>query len=260
MNVIKQCSTCEFNFGGTCAGGDNGEHPYGAAITDETATCSGWGASLECFTEITKTAPWYLKEPYESFRIDYGTFEDLLEADSRGEAIEVNVYDAIKHIYKISLVDLAVVLGVSFNVIYRAKTHGTPAKRQIAFSKILCLPQKFFTKASTHDFAEIEKCAAIFIEQNDIASIGNAMPEWKQTIATEVSEVLRCPIHIAKEISRVDFIKWDSSIPMSELSSSEKALIGFVNAVAKKRTGKDLTSYEYHLDNGGHVRTGSVYF
>ena len=209
MSLIKQCGNCEFNFGGTCAGGDNDKHQYGATISDETAVCGGWGVSLDYFTEITHKAPWYIREPYDSMRIDYSTFEELLEADGRGEAIEVNIYDAIKHIYKISLVDLAVILGVSFNVIYRAKTHGTPEKRQSAFSKILCLPQKFFTQVTTHDFCELEQCAAVFSAQTDITLISKEMPDWKQAIAGEVSAVLRCPIHIAKEIARVDFLKWD---------------------------------------------------
>lgn len=253
MSVIKQCGNCEFNFGGTCAGGDNGEHAYGAAIADETATCSGWGASLECFTEITQTAPWYLKEPYESFRIDYSSFEDLLEADSRGEAIEVNIYDAIKHIYKISLVDLAVVLGVSFNVIYRAKTHGTPEKRQVAFAKILCLPRKFFTQTTTHDFAELENCATVFASKIDVVSLAKEMPDWKQTVASEVSTILRCPIHIAKELARVDFLYWDATMPLENLLPCEKALIDYLN-FAMKKSGKQLSRLEYSLDNGSHVR------
>ncbi len=155
---------------------------------------------------------------------------------------------------------MAVALDVNFNVIYGAKTHGTSANRQVPFSKTLCLPQKFFTKATTHDFDELAQCAAAFTAQADITAIGNAMPDWKLAIAVEASTALRCPLHIAKEIARVDFLKWNSAIPLSELSSSEKALIGFINAVTKKRYGKDITSYEYSLDNGGHVRIDSKYF
>ena len=37
----KQCSTCEFNFGGTCAGhGD--VYQYGETISDNTKCCNDW--------------------------------------------------------------------------------------------------------------------------------------------------------------------------------------------------------------------------
>ena len=42
------CKSCEFNFNGTCAGGDSA-HKYGHRITEDFDTCKEWGASVEAF-------------------------------------------------------------------------------------------------------------------------------------------------------------------------------------------------------------------
>lgn len=58
-----------------------------------------WGASLDYFSKLTNNAPWYIWEPYQECKIDYSTFEKLMEADAKKESIEVNIYDAIRKIY-----------------------------------------------------------------------------------------------------------------------------------------------------------------
>ncbi|MFR7880590.1 MAG: hypothetical protein ACLU5J_03265 [Christensenellales bacterium] len=101
-------------------------YKYGEAIINDTLYCDDWSASFDYFSEITKNAPWYIKEPYQDCKIDYQTFEKLLEADAKDEAIDVNIYDAIREIYGLSLVDLAVLLNVTFGVMHRARSMGTP--------------------------------------------------------------------------------------------------------------------------------------
>lgn len=98
MQFLKQCKTCEFNFSGICAGHGN-TYKYGDTITDDSLSCDDWGANLNYFTEITTCAPWYIREQYQDHRIDYPTFVELLDADSAGKAIKVNIFDAIKRIY-----------------------------------------------------------------------------------------------------------------------------------------------------------------
>ena len=48
------CRTCEFNFSGTCCGGDlageNTGHPHGHQITDEADTCDNWAPSLTAWS------------------------------------------------------------------------------------------------------------------------------------------------------------------------------------------------------------------
>ena len=142
MEFLKQCKTCEFNFSGICVGhGDT--YKYGEAIINDTLYCDDWSASFDYFSEITKNAPWYIKEPYQDCKIDYQTFEKLLEADAKDEAIDVNIYDAIREIYGLSLVDLAVLLNVTFGVMHRARSMGTPDKRLKNFSQVLCIPVSY---------------------------------------------------------------------------------------------------------------------
>lgn len=257
MEFLKQCKTCEFNFSGTCAGhGDT--YKYGEVITDETLSCDDWSIGLDYFTEITAHAPWYIRELYQDFRIDYSTFEKLLEADVAGQAIEVNIFDIIREIYGLSLVDLAVLLGVSFGVMYRARSVGTPAKRKKHFSQMLCIPIEFFEKSTTHDFEQIQKCKIAFEQNVDLQSILMAVPEWKQKLIHEVSNCLHCPVHIAKEIARVDKLSWKNNSD-DILNDSEKVLVNYVSKVASKKH-QILTSLEYSLDIATLPHIRATYF
>lgn len=103
MKLLKQCKTCEFNFSGTCAGhGDT--YKYGEKITDDALGCDDWGADLDYFIELTTNAPWYVKELYNDLKVDYSRFLELIEADTAGQPIEVNIYDAIRKGSEYSLV------------------------------------------------------------------------------------------------------------------------------------------------------------
>lgn len=245
MEFLKQCKTCEFNFSGTCAGHGN-TYKYGKVITDDTLHCDDWSVSLDYFTDITQNAPWYIREPYQDCKIDYSTFEKLLEADVAGEAIEVNIYDAIRKIYGLSLVDLAVLFDVTFGVMYRARSVGTPAKRLKKFSQTLCIPADLFKKITTHDFEQIQKCKMEFEQRVNIEAVLKHTPEWKQELIRQVANCLHCPIHLAKEIARVDKLNWkmDSN---DILNDSEKLLVDCVFRAAKKEK-QALTSLEYSLD------------
>ncbi len=254
MEVLKQCKTCEFNFSGICVGHGN-TYKYGEAISDDTLSCDDWSVGFDYFTEITKNAPWYIREPYRDSRIDYSTFEKLLEADAAGEAIEVNIFDAIRKIYGLSLVDLAVLLNVTFGVMYRARSVGTPSKRIKSFSQVLCIPADFFKKMTTHDFEQLRKCKAKFEESIHVETVLKNTPEWKQKLINQVVNTLHCPIHFAKEIARIDKLNWEKD-DSDALNNSEKLLVDYVSKVASKNR-QTLTSLEYSLDIAAlpHIRT-----
>lgn len=66
-----------------------------------------------------QNAPWYIRNPYdENPSVNLG---ELLEMDSKGEAITVNIFDAIKEFYGLTLVDLAVLFRENFGVMYYAR-------------------------------------------------------------------------------------------------------------------------------------------
>lgn len=245
MEFLKQCKTCEFNFSGICAGHSD-TYKYGETITNDTLSCVEWGASLDYFSKLTNNAPWYIWEPYQECKIDYSTFEKLMEADAKKESIEVNIYDAIRKIYGLSLVDLAVLFDVTFGVMYRARSVGTPIKRLKKFSQALCIPTEFFKKMTTHDFEQLEKCKAEFEQKTDIRVILKNVPEWRQKLIFYVTNYLNCPTYLAKEISRVDKLNWQIH-RNDTLNDSEKMLVDWVSKAAKKQK-QIAVSIEYSLD------------
>ena len=224
MEVLKQCKTCEFNFSGICAGHGN-TYKYGEAISDDTLSCDDWSVGFDYFAEITKNAPWYIREPYRDSRIDYSTFEKLFEADAAGEAIEVNIFDAIRTIYGLSLVDLAVLLN------------------------------EFFKKMTTHDFEQLRKCKAKFEESINVETVLKNTPEWKQKLINQVVNTLHCPIHFAKVIARIDKLNWEKD-DSDALNNSEKLLVDYISKAASKNR-QTLISLEYSLDIAAlsHIRT-----
>ena len=132
----KQCSNCEFNFGGTCAGhGD--VYQYGETISDDTKCCDSWGASLEYYVNQTTTAPRFLRDAHNDCRISYHEFSKYVDDVESGKPVAINIFDAVKHIYGISMVDIAVLLGVTYGVVYRAKTKGFAKKYSSKFLVML---------------------------------------------------------------------------------------------------------------------------
>ncbi|MEG0036110.1 MAG: hypothetical protein RR743_05555, partial [Oscillospiraceae bacterium] len=150
----KECSNCEFNFRGTCAGhGD--VYKYGDTIIDDTKCCDDWGASFDFFCNETTSVPRFLREAFNDCHISYAEFSKMNDDFSAGNAVPINIFDAIKHVYGISMVDIAVVLDVSFGVVYRAKTKGFAQKRIKQFANGLCIPEKFLNGITTGDFDEL---------------------------------------------------------------------------------------------------------
>ena len=246
MELLNQCKTCKFNSLGSCAGNGNGAYKYGDEITDDSIPCSKWDADLDYFTELVSHSPWYIRERFLNCKIDYPTFLKLINADSARKPIDVNIYDAIKHIYGLSLVDLAVILNVPFGVMYRARSVGTPTKRVMAFSQTLCIPVELFRKATTRDFPTIERCKSEFETKYNTSELLKICPEWKIELTRRVASVICCPIHIAKKIVRVDNLNWQIDAS-NTLTPYEKELVDFVaRSIAK--SGKKLRSIEYTID------------
>ena len=60
------------------------------------------------------------------------------------------------------MVDIAVLLGVTYGVVYRAKTKGFVKKRLAQFAAGLCIPERLLLNTNTGDFEELIKCRDIF--------------------------------------------------------------------------------------------------
>lgn len=242
----KDCSNCEFNFGGTCAGYGN-IYKYGETITDDSVCCDGWGASFDYYCTETRNAPRFLREAYNDCRISYAEFSKLFDDYCAGNSVQINIFDAIKFIYGISMVDIAVVLNVSFGVVYRAKTKGFAPKRIKQFASALCIPEKFLHNFTTNDFEELSRCMEEFFSRPNIQEILESMPEWKEKLAQEISAFyVHCPIHIAKKLARVDKLYWNSEFSKEEYTESEQLFINYVSRESKKY--KPVHNLEYCLD------------
>ncbi len=156
MKLDKTCKTCEFASDGICM--DNSRKKL------KDVGCEEWGASLEYYSEITETAPWYIKEPYKKYEISYGKFLDYIKKDSEGIGIKVNIYDAIEKIYDLSIWDLAGVLDVSIGVIGYARSRGTIEKRKKYFASKLHIPESFFDDFLSTQLEELVLCRDEFYE------------------------------------------------------------------------------------------------
>lgn len=242
----KECSNCEFNFGGICAGHGN-VYKYGETITDDTMCCEDWGASFEYYEHETRSAPRFLRDALNDCRISYSEFSKQFDDFSAGMPIPVDIFEAIKNVYGISMVDIAVVLNVSFGVVYRAKTKGFAQKRIKQFASGLCIPDRFLYQFTSNDFEELAKCKQDFFARPNITEILESVPDWKMKLAQDISaNYVHCPIHIAKQIARVDKLYWDISFPKEEFTESEQILINYISRGTKKY--KPAHNLEYFLD------------
>lgn len=152
MILDKTCKTCEFNFDGEC----------GMYNTCNEKGCDEWEASIEYCSELEEKAPWYIKEPYKNYKIRCGEFLELLQKDSEGIGIDVNIYDAIEKIYELNSIELAGVLGVSFGVLGYARTRKTIPERKRQFSSRLHIPEEFFEKFSSTQLDALKECREEF--------------------------------------------------------------------------------------------------
>ena len=153
MILDKTCKTCEFNFEGKCGI----EHKY-----TPNKECKSWGASFEYYKEITQKAPWYLKEPYDRYKLNYMEFLDLLQKDEQGIGVEINIYDVIEKIYQLTSEELAGILDVSIGVLGYARTQKTIPKRKRQFSTRLHIPESFFESFMSTRLDELKKCREEF--------------------------------------------------------------------------------------------------
>lgn len=245
MKLDKKCKTCEFNFDGICAGhGDI--YKYGESISDENKSCGYWNANFEFFNYITINAPRFLREAYKDCRISYNDFLSSLENYDEGNSVPINFFDAVKFIYGISMVDIAVLLDVSFGVVYRTKTNGIPQKRINQFAEVLFVSTELLTSVTTQDFDQLRAGKETFFSQPHIEQRLNALPEWKWTLVNTISSVLHCPIHMAKEFARVDKMYWTAKMLMDDFTESEKALVKYVSH--HNQYHKPGVALEYSLD------------
>lgn len=251
----KQCSNCEFNFSGTCAGhGD--VYQYGETISDDTKCCNGWGASLEYYVNMTTLAPRFLRDAHNDCRISYHDFSKYIDDIESGIPVAINIFDAVKHIYGISMVDIAVLLGVTYGVVYRAKTKGFVKKRLAQFAAGLCIPERLLLNTNTGDFEELIKCKDTFFAQPNINAVLESVPDWKMKLAQDISSIyVHCPIHIAKTLARVDYLYWNNTFSLDEYTESERVFINYIAKGTKKQ--KPIHNLEYFLDIAGspHMRT-----
>ena len=153
MILDKTCKTCEFNFEGKCGI----EHKY-----TPNKECKSWGASFEYYKEITQKAPWYLKESYDRYKLNYMEFLDLLQKDEQGIGVEINIYDVIEKIYQLTSEELAGILDVSIGVLGYARTQKTIPKRKRQFSTRLHIPESFFESFMSTRLDELKKCREEF--------------------------------------------------------------------------------------------------
>lgn len=248
MGIVRCCKTCEFNSGGVCTGhGDT--YKYGEEIGDDSKTCEDWGASFDYYCEITENAPRFLREPLNDCRISYDTFLSQYDDFLSGRSVPLNFFDAIKFVYGISMVDIAVLLNVSFGVVYRAKTKGIPLKRIKQFSEALFVNPKLLTKTTTtSDFDSLKESKMAFFAQPNIENRMAAVPDWKQLLIVKICsrDYLRCPIHLAKEFARVDKMCWSEGMPLDDFTEPERALIKYVSSHASG-PGRGV-SMDYALD------------
>lgn len=254
----KQCSNCEFNFGGICAG-DGDVYQYGEIIIDDTKCCNGWGGSLEYYGSQMTAAPRFLRDVYSDCRISYQEFSRLFDDFESGNPVKINIFDAVKYVYGISMVDIAVIIGVTYGVVYRAKTKGFTKKRLTQFATGLCIPERLLLNTTTGDFEELKKCKDVFFAQPNINAIMESMPDWKMKLVLEISSVyVHCPIHLAKTLARVDHLYWNNAFAMDEYTESEKAFINYITRGTKKQ--KPVHNLEYFLDIAcsPHMRTRKI--
>lgn len=153
MKIQKSCEHCLHNFGGFCM--DKG---FGQTVEDGDLGCQNWEISEEYLLQVCDAAPWYLKKPYKSGKLNLQEFLTKLDEDEQGKAVEINLYDAIEEIYKINQQQISEILGVSSDVVGYARAKGTVERRIPHFSKCLYIPEEFFRHFTTDDLPAIPLC------------------------------------------------------------------------------------------------------
>lgn len=154
MKVQKDCSTCEFNFGGLCTA----EGKMVPCSEEPIEDCPNWGIDEQYLAQLLQEGPWYLTKPYRHGKRSLSCFLQDMEQDERGEAVELNLFDAIEEIYGVSTNRLADICGVSADVVGYARTHGAVKRRIPCFSHCLYIPEKMFEKFTSKDIPMLREC------------------------------------------------------------------------------------------------------
>lgn len=241
----KQCKTCEFNSNGTCCE-CNDLYDYGGKITDDSKCCENWSADLDYFTYVMKNAPRFMRDLYEDSKISYDEFLKSYDDYIADKAIPINFFDAMKMIYDLSMIDIAVLLDVSFGVVYRAKTRGIPKKRINQFASALCVKPELLEATTTADIKALYECKKIFYKQPNIHSRIVAMPQWKKDLARTLSSLIHCSLQSAEVFTRIDNIHWMNDMKIEEFTESEKIFINFMSK--KTYDNKQCIGLDYYLD------------
>lgn len=245
----KTCKTCEFNFDGVCVGGGE-TYKYGDKITDLNQCCDNWNPNLEYFHNQLIIAPRFLRDEYNDHKISYDEFSKRLDDFQVGKPIPINFFDAIKYIYGISMVDIAVLMNVSFGVVYRAKNCGIPAKRVRQFCNALCVSPQTLNNHTTSVFAELEEGKEKFYAQKNIQIELSSMPKWKEDFSMDLSrDWLHCPIHYSRAFSRVDQFYWTPDFNKADFTQSEKELIHYI--CKHNKENKPIVFIKYVLNQSG---------
>ena len=85
------------------------------------------------------------------------------------------------------------------------------------------------------------------------------MPDWKLQLAQEISSFyVRCPIHLAKTIARVDHLYWNSDFSIDGYTEGERVFISYVSRETKKH--EPIHHLEYFLDIAcsPHIQTRAM--
>ncbi len=244
MNRVKECRNCEFNFDGICVGNSD-LYEYGESITDDAKCCENWNANLDCFSYEIYNAPRFLREAYHDCSISYSKFSSLLDDYVNGKSIQISIFDALKLIYGISMVDIAVLLDVTFGVVYRAKTKGFAKKRIEQFSSGLYIDREILLNCTTYNFDKLRQSNKLFWSQSNISEKLNTFPDWKKELSKTISCYLKCPINFAREFTRVDKLYWNADMPLDDFTESEKKMI---NYIIKHNNKQDVREINYFLD------------
>lgn len=248
MQIQRKCSNCEFDFDGKCAGSSD-VYEYGSIIDDSENVCSGWSANRDYFSFCRSHAPRFLRELEHTCKLSWDEFYTNLESIANHQPVEINIFDAVKSVYGLSITDIAVLLDVSFGVMYRAKTQGVTAKRLQQLVDCLCIPENYFFSITTNDFDMLHECKSEFLSHNKSSFsdiIHSRQPKWKQELSSTISAILRCPIDKAKVFTGIDRMFWNSSMDVSEFTESEQALISFLTRSTKNHSSP--FEFEFFLD------------
>lgn len=75
-------------------------------------------------------------------------------------------------------------------MMYYARNVRITDRRAYQFASTLRLPVELFKNTTTDDFDQIEFGKKLFLKNNDIEEIRNAMPDWKARLAKNVGTAL----------------------------------------------------------------------